>query len=184
MPGATDGLTVISAMRDLNPNAIAILLTGFPEMDVAAQAMLRQADADFTELVELIKRTIGSIRLLEPGENRQTATLLVPIHRIHPPKEPMNSVSRIAACYEHTVPATVRYGSYVTNGQIVVGCGWLIVGNVKNLFGMVATQIVSVIRLAIFPPGTPQRLSRGITTEHCLTASMPQPSSDCAIVAG
>jgi hypothetical protein len=47
----------------------------------------------------------------------------------------MNSVSRIAACYEHTVPATVRYGSCVTNGQIVVGCGWLIVGNVKNLFG-------------------------------------------------
>jgi hypothetical protein len=98
-------------------------------------AILRQADTDCTELVELIKRTIGSIRLREPGENRQTETLLVPIHRIHPPEEPMNSVSRIAACYEHTVPATVRYGSCVTNGQIVVGCGWLIVGNVKNLFG-------------------------------------------------
>jgi CheY-like chemotaxis protein len=64
MPGACDGLTVISAMRHLNPNAIAILLTGFPEMDVAAQAILRQADeimikrTDFTELVELIKRRI------------------------------------------------------------------------------------------------------------------------------
>jgi CheY-like chemotaxis protein len=66
MPGAADGLTVISATRHLNPNAIAILLTGFPEMDVAAQAILRQADeimvkgTDFTELVESIKRRIAS----------------------------------------------------------------------------------------------------------------------------
>src|SRR3984885_12684429 len=66
MPGAADGLTVVSAMRHLNPNAIAILLTGFPEMDVAAQAMLRQADeimikrTDFTELIESIKRRIAS----------------------------------------------------------------------------------------------------------------------------
>jgi CheY-like chemotaxis protein len=65
MPGASDGLTVISAMRHLNPNAIAILLTGFPEMDVAAQAILRQADeimikrTDVAELVELIKRRIA-----------------------------------------------------------------------------------------------------------------------------
>ena len=44
MPGAADGLTVISAMRHLNPKAIAVLLTGFPEMDAAAQAILRQAD--------------------------------------------------------------------------------------------------------------------------------------------
>jgi CheY-like chemotaxis protein len=66
MPGAADGLTVISAMRHLNPNTIAILLTGFPQMDVAAQAILRQVDeimvkrTEFTELVELIKRRIAT----------------------------------------------------------------------------------------------------------------------------
>jgi CheY-like chemotaxis protein len=66
MPGAADGLTVISAMRHLNPNAIAVLLTSFPEMDVAAQAILRQADeimvkgTDFTELIESIKRRVAS----------------------------------------------------------------------------------------------------------------------------
>src|ERR1700728_5426691 len=65
MPGAADGLTVISAMRHLNPKGIAILLTGFPEMDVAAQAILRQADeiivkrTDLTELVESIKSRIA-----------------------------------------------------------------------------------------------------------------------------
>jgi CheY-like chemotaxis protein len=65
MPGAADGLTVISAMRHLNPNAIAILLTGFPEMGVAAQAILRQADeimikgTDLMELFGSIKRRIA-----------------------------------------------------------------------------------------------------------------------------
>jgi CheY-like chemotaxis protein len=65
MPGAADGLTVISAMRHLNPDAIAILLTGSPEMDVAAQAILRQADEimikgmDLTELLGSIKRRIA-----------------------------------------------------------------------------------------------------------------------------
>jgi hypothetical protein len=53
-------------MRHLNPNAIALLLTGFPEMDVAAQAILRQADeilikrTDLTTLVESIKRRIAN----------------------------------------------------------------------------------------------------------------------------
>jgi CheY-like chemotaxis protein len=66
MPGAADGLTVISAMRHLNPKAIAILLTSFPEMDIAAQTILRQADeimikrTDSRELVELIKHRIAT----------------------------------------------------------------------------------------------------------------------------
>jgi DNA-binding NtrC family response regulator len=65
MPGAADGLTVISAMRHLNPDGITILLTGSPEMDVAAQAILRQADEimikgkDVTELLGSIKRRIA-----------------------------------------------------------------------------------------------------------------------------
>src|SRR5580658_2709140 len=44
MPGAGDGLTVVSAMRHVNPKAVTILLSGFPEMDAAAHAILMQAD--------------------------------------------------------------------------------------------------------------------------------------------
>jgi CheY-like chemotaxis protein len=82
MPGAADGLTVISAMRHLNPNAIAILLTGFPEMDVAAQAILRQADeimikrTDSTELVELIKRRIANGTAHSQSRVESVATIL------------------------------------------------------------------------------------------------------------
>jgi CheY-like chemotaxis protein len=82
MPGAADGLTVISAMRHLNPDAIAILLTGFPEMDVAAQAILRQADeimikrTDSTELVELIKRRIANGAAHSQPKVESVATIL------------------------------------------------------------------------------------------------------------
>ena len=82
MPGAADGLTVISAMRHLNPKAIAVLLTGFPEMDVAAQAILRQADeimikrTDPAEMVESIKRRIASGTTYSPPKLESVATIL------------------------------------------------------------------------------------------------------------
>ncbi len=44
MPGAADGLTIISAMRHANPKAVTLLLSAFPEMDVAAKTILSQAD--------------------------------------------------------------------------------------------------------------------------------------------
>jgi DNA-binding NarL/FixJ family response regulator len=82
MPGAADGLTVISAMRHLNPNAIALLLTSFPEMDLAAQAILRQADeimikrTDPTEMVESIKRRIASGTTFAQPKVESVATIL------------------------------------------------------------------------------------------------------------
>jgi DNA-binding NtrC family response regulator len=44
MPGAGDGLTVVSAMRHANPAAVTIIFSGFPEMKEAAAAILLQAD--------------------------------------------------------------------------------------------------------------------------------------------
>lgn len=44
MPGAGDGLTVVSAMRHSNPAAVTIIYSGFPEMKEAAAAILLQAD--------------------------------------------------------------------------------------------------------------------------------------------
>jgi CheY-like chemotaxis protein len=73
MPAAGDGLTVISAMRHINPDAVAILLTGFPEMDIAAKAILRQADeimlkqTDLAELIPNIKRRLaGGVARAQP----------------------------------------------------------------------------------------------------------------------
>src|ERR1700726_4483441 len=66
MPGAGDGLTVVSAMRHANPRAVTLLLTGYPEMSAATHAILLQADQilvkpmKLTALVEVIKQRLAS----------------------------------------------------------------------------------------------------------------------------
>ncbi len=44
MPGPGDGLTVVSAMRHANPDSVTLLLSSFPEMSAAANAILMQTD--------------------------------------------------------------------------------------------------------------------------------------------
>ncbi len=44
MPGPGDGLTVVSAMRHSNPKAVTLLLSAFPAMTAAANAILLQTD--------------------------------------------------------------------------------------------------------------------------------------------
>lgn len=66
MPGAGDGLTVVSAMRHANPKAITMLLSAFPEMGAAAHAIMLQADEilvkpmDVPALVDAIKKRLAS----------------------------------------------------------------------------------------------------------------------------
>src|SRR3984885_12621088 len=66
MPGAGDGLTVVSAMRHANPKAVTILLSAFPEMNAAAHAILLQADEILVKpmnveaLVATIKQRLAS----------------------------------------------------------------------------------------------------------------------------
>ena len=65
MPNAGDGLTVVSAMRHANPRAVTILLTSFPEMDAASQAILLQTDQilvkpmDVPSLISAIKERLA-----------------------------------------------------------------------------------------------------------------------------
>jgi YesN/AraC family two-component response regulator len=81
MPGRGDGLTVVSAMRHANPKAITILLSAFPEMDAAAQAILLQTDQilikpiNIPALIEAIEQRLAS----EPPSSRviqSVATIL------------------------------------------------------------------------------------------------------------
>jgi CheY-like chemotaxis protein len=65
MPGAGDGLIVVSAMRHANPAAVTLLLSAFPEMTAAAEAILRQADEilvkpmDLVSLIEIIRQRMA-----------------------------------------------------------------------------------------------------------------------------
>jgi DNA-binding response OmpR family regulator len=66
MPGAGDGLTVVGAMRRANPKTVTMLLTGFPEMDAAAEDILLQADqiilkpTNIKMLVQAIKQRLAA----------------------------------------------------------------------------------------------------------------------------
>ena len=81
MPGAGDGLTVVSAMRHANPRAVTLLLTAYPEMGAATHAILLQADQILVKpmklptLVEVIKQRLASGR---PGPRavESVATIL------------------------------------------------------------------------------------------------------------
>jgi DNA-binding response OmpR family regulator len=82
MPGAGDGLTVVSAMRHSNPAAVTIIFSGFPEMKEAAAAILLQADEILVkpmapaELIQTIRERLkrGTVSRLRPAEN--VATIL------------------------------------------------------------------------------------------------------------
>jgi CheY-like chemotaxis protein len=54
MPGAGDGLTVVSAMRHSNPKAVTMVLSAFPEMEAAARAILQQADQILVKPMEVM----------------------------------------------------------------------------------------------------------------------------------
>jgi CheY-like chemotaxis protein len=64
MPGAGDGLTVVSAMRHSNPEAVTMVLSAFPEMDAAARAILTQTDQvlvkpmEITALIKIINQRL------------------------------------------------------------------------------------------------------------------------------
>lgn len=77
MPGAGDGLTVISAMRHANPKAVTLLLGAFPQMAAATQAILLQADEilvkpmDVASLVGVVKHRVAT----GPARNREILTV-------------------------------------------------------------------------------------------------------------
>jgi CheY-like chemotaxis protein len=66
MPGAGDGLTVVSAMRHAHPRAVTLVFSGYPEMQKALSAILLQADGilvkplEIPALVEIIQTKLLS----------------------------------------------------------------------------------------------------------------------------
>ena len=67
MPGAGDGLTVVSAMKHANPKAVTILLSSFPEMNAAAHAILLQTDEILVKPMPMLALVGAIMRRLERG---------------------------------------------------------------------------------------------------------------------
>jgi CheY-like chemotaxis protein len=82
MPGAGDGLTVVSAMRHSNPRAVTIIFSGFPQMKEAAEAILLQADEILVKpmspgaLIQTIRERLARGAASRPVPSENVATIL------------------------------------------------------------------------------------------------------------
>jgi DNA-binding NarL/FixJ family response regulator len=82
MPGAGDGLTVVSVMRHSNPAAVTIIYSGFPEMKEAAAAILLQADEILVKpmapmvLLETIRERLKRGTTVRPSPAENVASIL------------------------------------------------------------------------------------------------------------
>jgi YesN/AraC family two-component response regulator len=73
MPGRGDGLTVVSAMRHANPQALTVLCSGYPEMTMATSAILLQADQILTKPMDLQTLALLIEEKLAKRDTAQTA---------------------------------------------------------------------------------------------------------------
>lgn len=80
MPG--DGFTVVSAMRRTQPEAVTIILTGYPAFETALEAIRSQVDdyavkpADIDELVQVIEGKLKNREPHRPLPKKRVATIL------------------------------------------------------------------------------------------------------------
>jgi CheY-like chemotaxis protein len=89
MPGAADGLTVVSAMRHAHPKAVTIILSANPDMAKAADTILKQPD-------EIILKPVKAAAIVQVIRQR-----LMPVT---PPAEPQMAET-VAALIEREAPA-------------------------------------------------------------------------------
>src|SRR6202158_5507349 len=54
LPLAGDGFTLVSAMRHTHPDALTVILSGYPAVEEAMAAILSQADEIFTKPVRIV----------------------------------------------------------------------------------------------------------------------------------
>ncbi len=66
MPDACDGFTVVNAMRHTQPNAVTLVLSGYPVLQAALSGLLLQADQvlvkpiGFAEITEIIQKKLAN----------------------------------------------------------------------------------------------------------------------------
>jgi DNA-binding response OmpR family regulator len=82
MPNPGDGFTVVTAMRHSQPNALTLLVSGYPDVQSAMGAILLEADEimvkpfDVRELVDLIREKMLTRKPVARAEKQRVAAIL------------------------------------------------------------------------------------------------------------
>jgi len=91
MPHAGDGFTVVGAMRHTHPNAVTLVLSGYPFLDEALSAIRLQADAVLVKPIEIVSlRKLIREKLVQPAS-----------------RKPLPAES-VASILEHDLQATIQ----------------------------------------------------------------------------
>jgi CheY-like chemotaxis protein len=91
MPNAGDGFTVVSAMRHTHPQAVTLVLSGYPAIDEALSAIRVQADEVLMKPIQISKlREAIREKLANPVPSRQVPT------------------ESVASILEHDLDATIQ----------------------------------------------------------------------------
>jgi len=91
MPLAGDGFTVVSAMRHTHPNAVTLVLSGYPELDEALSAIRLQADEVLVKPIQ-----IASLREIIHDKLR------------NPVPHPRRPTKSVASILEQDLDATIQ----------------------------------------------------------------------------
>jgi DNA-binding response OmpR family regulator len=84
MPNAGDGFTLISAMRHSQPTALTILLSGFPDLKRAMEAIILEADeiivkpVEVQQLADLVRERL---RIRRPADQPNKERVSAMLHR-------------------------------------------------------------------------------------------------------
>lgn len=92
MPNAGDGFTVVTAMRHTHPQAITLVLSGYPALHEAMQAILLEADEVLPKPVSIV--SLSEIIGKKLSEPRARVTL---------------RIESVAAILENETAATIQY---------------------------------------------------------------------------
>ena len=82
MPLAGDGFTVVSAMRHTHPDALTLILSGYPALDEAMSAILSEADEILAKPIgigaikELIRTRLASPHAIKRVKPESVASIL------------------------------------------------------------------------------------------------------------
>src|SRR5664279_5160724 len=82
MPLAGDGFTLVSAMRHTHPDALTVVLSGYPALDEAMSAILAQADEIFAKpirigaLKDLIRARLADPHPVQRAKPESVASIL------------------------------------------------------------------------------------------------------------
>ena len=82
MPDASDGFTVVNAMRHTQPDAVTLVLSNYPVLQAAMAAILVQADqvllkpVGFPEIAKIIKKKLANHSAHNPTNKERVAAIL------------------------------------------------------------------------------------------------------------